>query len=80
MIVFASAALPGKLFEVAPNITRAGMGAQYAGAICANKDWYEGLPEHVQTALKSGADTAMEWYLADLNTAVEVSFAKICSS
>lgn len=77
VIVFASAALPGKLYEVAPYITRAGMGAQYAGAICANKDWYEGLPEHVQNALKSGADEAMEWYLADLNAAVDMSFSKM---
>jgi len=77
VIVFASAALPGKLYEVAPNITRAGMGAQYAGAICANKDWYDGLPEHVQAALKAGADEAMEWYLSDLNAAVETSFAKM---
>lgn len=77
VIVFASAALPGKLYEVAPNITRAGMGAQYAGAICANKDWYEGLPEHVQTALKQGADVAMEWYLADLNDAVEEAFVQM---
>lgn len=77
VITFASAALPGKIYEVAPVITRAGMGAQYAGAICANKDWYDGLPGHVQAALKTGADEAMAWYLADLNAAVETSFAKM---
>ena len=38
VIVFASAALPGKLYEVAPYVTRAGLGAQYAGALCANAD------------------------------------------
>ena len=52
VIVFASAALPGKLFEVAPHITRAGLGAQYAGAVCANADWWDGLDPVVQTALE----------------------------
>ena len=33
VIVFASAALPGKLYEVAPYITKVGFGAQYAGEI-----------------------------------------------
>ena len=36
VIVFASAALPGKLYEVAPYITKIGFGAQYAGGIAAN--------------------------------------------
>ncbi|MEO1239411.1 MAG: C4-dicarboxylate TRAP transporter substrate-binding protein [Pseudomonadota bacterium] len=74
VIVFASAALPGKLYEVAPHITRAGLGAQYAGALCANVDWYESLPEDVQAALHSGADAAKEWYLSALEGAVETSF------
>jgi TRAP-type C4-dicarboxylate transport system substrate-binding protein len=74
VIVFASAALPGKLYEVAPHITRAGLGAQYAGALCANADWYDDLPEEVQTALQSGADAAREWYLSALEGAVETSF------
>ena len=75
VLVFASAALPGKLFEVAPNITRAGLGAQYAGSICANADWYDGLPEEIQTALTDAADVAQEWYVSDLEDAVQHSFA-----
>lgn len=74
VIVFASAALPGKLFEVAPYITKMGLGAQFAGAICANKDWYDALPEDVQKALHDGADAAMEWYLGDLEGMVETAF------
>lgn len=74
VIVFASAALPGKLYEVAPYVTRAGLGAQFAGAVCANKDWYEGLPDAAQTALITGADAAQTWYIDDLETAVETSF------
>lgn len=74
VIVFASAALPGKLYEVAPYITRAGLGAQYAGSICANADWWNGLPTDVQGAIKSAADEASEWYVSDLETAVTGAF------
>jgi len=66
VIVFASAALPGKLYEVAPNILKVGLGAQFAGAICANKDWYDDLPTEVQTALTEAADAAQAWYMNDL--------------
>jgi TRAP-type C4-dicarboxylate transport system substrate-binding protein len=69
VIVFASAALPGKLHEVAPYITRAGMGAQFAGALCASKDWYDGLPEAAQAALHAAADAAGAWYMDALETA-----------
>ena len=75
VIVFASAALPGKLFEVAPNITRAGLGAQYAGSLCANADWYEGLPTEVQEALRSAADETQEWYVSALEAAVDNAFS-----
>ena len=77
VIVFASAALPGKLYEVAPHITRAGLGAQYAGSLCANVDWFEGLPAEGQAALKTGADAAGEWYIDNLEGAVTASFAKM---
>ena len=74
VIVFASAALPGKLFEVAPYITRAGLGAQFAGGLCANADWYAGLDEGARAALKAGADAARDWYVAELEAAVVASF------
>lgn len=74
VIVFASAALPGKLFEVAPHITRAGLGAQYAGSICANTDWWEGLPPEVQQAMSSALDETQEWYLSNLEGAVSNAF------
>jgi TRAP-type C4-dicarboxylate transport system substrate-binding protein len=73
VIVFASAALPGKLYEVAPYVTRAGLGAQFAGGLCANADWYDGMPDEVKTALRAGADAAREWYLASLEEGVATS-------
>ncbi|WP_298491422.1 C4-dicarboxylate TRAP transporter substrate-binding protein [uncultured Maritimibacter sp.] len=77
VIVFASAAFPGKLHEVAPYVTRFGLGAQFAGSICANKDWWDGLDADVQAALRAGADASMEWYLGDLEAFTQMAFAKM---
>ena len=71
VIVFASAAVPGKLYEVAPNVTRLGLGAQFAGVLGANKDWYDALPPQVQQALHQGADATRDWYNADLEAAAD---------
>ena len=73
VIVFASAALPGKLYEVAPYITKVGLGAQHSGIIGANKDWHDALPPEVQQALRTGANAAKEWYNKDLEAAVEIA-------
>lgn len=70
VIVFASAAVPGKLYEVAPYITKVGFGAQYAGGLAANKDWYDGLPPEVQTALKEAAIADRIAYHQDLDATV----------
>jgi TRAP-type C4-dicarboxylate transport system substrate-binding protein len=80
VIVFASAALPGKLFEVAPHITRFGLGAQFAGALCANEGWYEDLPQEVKEALHDGADAAMPCYHDELEAAVETAFATMAEA
>jgi len=73
VIIFATAALPGKLYEVAPYITRIGFGAQYPGGLAANKDWYDGQTSSVQAALKSAADSYRKAYLEDLEASVTKS-------
>ena len=70
VIVFASAALPGKLHEVAPYITRVGFGAQYAGGFAANKDWFDALDPVVQQALKDAAIADRVAYHQDLDASV----------
>jgi TRAP-type C4-dicarboxylate transport system substrate-binding protein len=70
VIVFASAALPGKLHEVAPYITKVGFGAQYAGGFAANADWFDDLPEVVQKALKDAAVADRIAYHQDLDASV----------
>ncbi|MFK8080109.1 MAG: C4-dicarboxylate TRAP transporter substrate-binding protein [Granulosicoccus sp.] len=76
-ITFASAALPGKLHEVAPYITLVRFGAQYAGGIAANRDWFDALPGIVQEALKKGADDHRMAYLHDLDLAVSESLIQM---
>jgi TRAP-type C4-dicarboxylate transport system substrate-binding protein len=70
VIVFASAALPGKLHEVAPYITKVGFGAQYAGGFAANADWFDDLPPELQTALKDAAKADRIAYQKDLDASV----------
>ncbi|MGG7565402.1 C4-dicarboxylate TRAP transporter substrate-binding protein [Rhodovulum sp. DZ06] len=74
VLVFASAALPGKLYEVAPHITKVGLGAQYAGSIGVNKDWWEDLPQEVRDAMLAGAEAYKAAYLADLDATVKKAF------
>ena len=77
VIVFASAAFPGKLHEVAPYITQFGLGAQFAGAICANKDWWDGLDADVQGAFRAAGEAAKDWYLGDLDGFVDVALTQM---
>ncbi|MEP3247652.1 MAG: C4-dicarboxylate TRAP transporter substrate-binding protein [Sneathiella sp.] len=79
VIVFASAAVPSKLYEVAPTITRIGFGAQYAGGISANSDWFNDQPKVVQDALRKAGDTMRIAYLEDLQATV-VKFTEIMKS
>ncbi|RTZ17792.1 C4-dicarboxylate ABC transporter permease [Vibrio aquaticus] len=73
VIVFATAAVPSKLYEVAPYISKVGFGAQYAGSIVANKDWFDSQPKEVQLALKSAANAQRIAYHQDLTQAIESS-------
>jgi len=50
---FASGILPTRVYEVAPELTRVGIGAMYFGGIAVNKDFFEGLPAPVQDAFRA---------------------------
>lgn len=52
---FASGILPTRVYEVAPELTRVGIGSMYFGGIAANKDFFDGLPEPVQKAFREAA-------------------------
>lgn len=73
VVTFATAALPAKIQEVAPYITRIGYGAQYAGGIAVNKDWYDAQPKALQQALAAGAKQFGTAYLDDLRQATKAA-------
>lgn len=52
---FASGILPTRVYEVAPELTRVGIGSMYFGGIAANEDFFAGLPEPVQEAMRAAA-------------------------
>jgi TRAP-type C4-dicarboxylate transport system substrate-binding protein len=43
------------VYEVAPELTRVGIGSMYFGGIAANEDFFKGLPEPVQAAFRDAA-------------------------
>lgn len=73
VIVFATAAVPGKLYEVAPFVTKVGFGAQYAGGIAANKGWFDAQPEALKTALRRGGVAQRKAYHEELDAAISAS-------
>lgn len=72
---FASGILPTRVYEVAPNLTRVGIGAMYFGGIAANKDFFDSQPEEVQNAiLEAGKATSLAhgaYVTEQANTAIE---------
>lgn len=76
-IVFPTAAAPAKLQEVAPYILATDFGAQYAGSLVANKDWYDEQPAEVQEALRKGAAAYTTAYIAEQNARVEAALKQM---
>ena len=76
-IVFATAAAPAKLQEVAPHITVTNFGANYAGSVVANKDWFDSQPEVVQEALRAGAEAYSPAYIAEQTARVDAAMTAL---
>ncbi|MCO6386058.1 C4-dicarboxylate TRAP transporter substrate-binding protein [Aliihoeflea sp. 40Bstr573] len=72
---FASGILPTRVYEVAPHLTRVGIGAMYFGGIAANKDFFDSQPEEVQNAIIEAGKTTSRAHGAyvtqQANTAIE---------
>ncbi|MDQ0314422.1 C4-dicarboxylate TRAP transporter substrate-binding protein [Amorphus orientalis] len=77
VIVFPTAAAAAKLQEVAKYVTRTHFGAQYAGGIVANKDWYDGLPDEVKAAIDTGVEAFAKAYRAGLEQRVQAAFTSM---
>ncbi|RFC63533.1 C4-dicarboxylate ABC transporter substrate-binding protein [Fulvimarina endophytica] len=68
---FASGILPTRVYEVAPELTRVGIGSMYFGSIAANRDFYDGLPEPVQDAFREAGKATSKAhgeYVSELST------------
>jgi len=77
VIVFATAAAPARLHEVAPYVTVTDFGAQYAGTLVANRTWFAAQPEAVQDALRAGAEAYTAAYLDEQSQRVSAAMATI---
>lgn len=77
VIVFATAAAPARLHEVAPYVTVTDFGAQYAGTLVANRTWFQAQPEPVQAALRTGAEAYTASYIAEQTERVAAAMAAI---
>jgi TRAP-type C4-dicarboxylate transport system substrate-binding protein len=73
--VFATAAVPSKLFEVAPNLIKLDFGAMHAGALAVNKGRFDKLPDEVKAAFRKGANAYKATYLAEQTARIEASLA-----
>lgn len=73
VIVFPTAAAPARLHEVAPHILITNFGAQYAGSVVANKNWFDAQPEAVQEALREGGKAFSKAYLTEQAERIETS-------
>ncbi|MBI4966710.1 MAG: C4-dicarboxylate TRAP transporter substrate-binding protein [Rhodospirillales bacterium] len=69
-IVFATAAVPAKLVEVAPHVTKINFGSPYAGGLTFNKTRWAKMPPEVQAAIRTGVAAYEEWYYVSLDQRV----------
>ncbi|MCL4797938.1 MAG: C4-dicarboxylate TRAP transporter substrate-binding protein [Burkholderiales bacterium] len=74
-VIFMTAAVPAKLFEVAPHYTRTDFGAMYAGAVAINKRRWNALPAEAKAAFRKGANAYKAAYLAEQTARIDASYA-----
>ncbi|MBI3436762.1 MAG: C4-dicarboxylate TRAP transporter substrate-binding protein [Proteobacteria bacterium] len=74
VIIFATAAAPAKLVEVAPYITQVDFGTAYAGGITVNKDRWQRLPQEVRAALRAGVDAYAKAFYTAQDQSIQSSY------
>ncbi|MGE5145549.1 MAG: C4-dicarboxylate TRAP transporter substrate-binding protein [Candidatus Eiseniibacteriota bacterium] len=72
-IVFATAAVPAKLYEVAPAYTQVNFGAMYAGGVSVNKTRWDAFPAEVKAAFRAAAKVYGVNYLKEQTARVNAS-------
>lgn len=69
--------LPAKIYEVAPYITKVGIGVAFSGAVAINKDSWNALPEEVQNAMIRAGEFYTEAHGKDLLERHEAALKKM---
>jgi len=77
VLMFATAAAPSSIAEVAPYMTRVDFGAPYAGGLTVNRDRWRSLPEEVRDALVAGAAAYADAFYAEQDARIDGAYAKI---
>jgi C4-dicarboxylate-binding protein DctP len=74
---FASGILPARVYEVAPQLTRVGIGAMYVGGMAANADFFAELPDEVQEVIREAGRTASSRHGQDVTERAETAIAQM---
>ena len=73
-ILFITAAVPAKLFEIAPNFNRLDLGAMFSGALAVNKSRWDKFPDEVKAAWRKGANAYKANFILEQNQRIASSY------
>ncbi|MFN0306104.1 MAG: C4-dicarboxylate TRAP transporter substrate-binding protein [Burkholderiales bacterium] len=73
-IIFITAAVPAKLYEVAPYYNKMDLGSMFAGSISVNKSRWDKFPEEVRAAWRKGANAYKASYILEQTNRISSSY------
>ena len=79
VLSLALGALPTRIYEVAPYVTRVQMGTVFSGGVAINRDVWETLPEEVQQAMLEAGAYYSEAHAQDMMDRPEVAMEQIAN-
>ena len=79
VLSLALGALPTRIYEVAPYVTRVQMGTVFSGGVAINRDRWESLPEEVQEAMLQAGAYYSEAHAQDMMDRPEVAMEQIAT-
>lgn len=79
VLSLALGALPTRIYEVAPYVTRVQMGTVFSGGVAINRDIWETLPEEVQQAMLQAGDHYSRAHAQDMMDRPEVAIEQIAT-
>ncbi|WP_322894276.1 MULTISPECIES: C4-dicarboxylate TRAP transporter substrate-binding protein [unclassified Yoonia] len=79
VLSLALGALPTRIYEVAPYVTRVQMGTVFSGGVAINRDRWESLPEEVQQAMLDAGAYYSEAHAQDMMDRPAVAMEQIAT-